>query len=351
MSLTGTPPAPRTIPLTLLVVALLVTAGVAVVGTAAYYELRPNPGPVPSGAHVTVVDDLGRTVVAPVNASRVVVLAPNVMDTVVRLGLRDRVVGVGCTTSIPGGILNEYSPTQTAAWNLTGSLCITDYPSLDTEKVANLSTQLVLASTLTYADDVMVLTDTYHIPVVVLAPSTLAGIVGDVALLAQLFPSTASTAIALEAKLQGILNSAASFDNNLSENGTPIPSVLLTYYFYADGYGAYGSGSFGQSIVALAGGDSISSDLPFEYADLNATVVLADQPSVILYGTSWNDTYLVDGQTPAVWASSAPYWGQLSASKVPVDVTLITEADPTMILTLPWFEHWLYPTLVPPPTA
>jgi hypothetical protein len=84
---------------------------------------------------------------------------------------------------------------------------------------------------------------------------------------------------------------------------------------------------------------------------MNASVVLWDEPTVILYGTSWNDPYLVAGETPAVWSSSAPYWPQLSGTKIPLDTTILTEADPTMVLSLPWFLHYLHPTIVPVPST
>jgi len=351
MSLNPSSAGPRNVSGSVFLVAILITAGVAVAATAGYYTLFPAAVGGPPGPHVTVLDDSDRTVTAPVNATRIVVLAPNVMDLVYRLNLRDRVVGIGCTTGIAGGMLNEYTPNQTTDWNLTPAMCITDFPTLDTETIANLSTQLVLASTLTYASDVATLTDTFHIPVVILAPADLGGIITDVRLLAELFPVVGTTALSLEAHLGAILNNASDLVTSLSYNDTPAPSVLLTYYFYEDGYGAYGQNSFGESLVALAGGNSISSNLTFEYADLNATVVLSDQPNVILYGTSWNDEWIVDGQDPGAWTSSAPYWSQLNGTKIPVDVTLITEPDASMIFYLPWLEHWFYPTIVPAPLA
>lgn len=343
----------RSISLTWVVVVGLVSAGCAIFGTAVYYELRPGPAPTAPGLganRTTVVDDLGRTVSVPLNASRVVVLAPSIMDIVFRLGLRDRVVGIGCTVGITGGMENEYSPNQTALWGLSSALCLTDYPSLDTEGVALLEPQLVLASTITSVSDVDTLVETYGLPVVILAPSTLDGVVGDVRLMAQMFPLVGGTATTLEATLERTLANATSFDNNLEFNGTVPPSVLLTYGFYSGTYYTYGQGSFGQSILDLAGGNSISAGLPFEYPSINASAVLLDQPNVILYGTSWNDPYLVAGQTPSVWASSAPYWNQLNGTKIPIDVTIVTEVDPTMVLALPWFLHYLYPTLVPAPS-
>jgi iron complex transport system substrate-binding protein len=354
MSLNSSAPVRRQVPLALLAVAVLVSAGAAIAATAVYFDLRPGPATVAPNLgsnRTTVVDDLGRTVSVPVNASRVVVLAPSIMDLVDRLGLRDRVVGVGCTNGQVGGMQNEYSPNQTALWNLSSSMCVTDSPSLDTEGVAVLEPQVVLASTLTSVTDVDTLVSTYGLPVVLLAPASLEGIVGDVRLMAQMFPPAAGAAADLEATLAGTLANATEFDAVLSENGTPIPSVLLTYGFYTGTYYTYGPGTFGESLVESAGGASISAGLPLEYAGLNASTVLLDQPQVILYGTSWNDPYLVAGQTPSVWSSSAPYWDQLNGTKVPVDVTLVTEPDPTMILALPWLLHDLHPSLVPAPSG
>ncbi|MGA8276190.1 MAG: ABC transporter substrate-binding protein [Thermoplasmata archaeon] len=335
----------RTVTSTIVVVSILVAAGVAVIATAAYYGSRTTLTP----GNVTVVDDVGRTVAAPSDTSRIVVLAPSVMDIVYRLGLRDRVVGIGCTPPLYGGILNEYSPNQTAAWNLSSSMCVTDFPTLNTQELASLAPQLVLASTLTSASDVATLTNTYGLPVVILAPSTLDGIVGDVNLVAQLFPSARPAATTLDASLEGILANATAFDGLLEENATPIPSVLLTYYFDGGGYYTFGPGTFGQSLVDLAAGSSIAAGVPLEYAEINATVVLADQPTVVIYGTSWNDPYLVANETPTAWPG-APYWAQLDGAKIPIDITVLTEADPTMLLELPWFLHWLHPTLSPVPS-
>lgn len=344
MKLKASSTAPLAVPTTLLVVVALVAAGLGAVVSAVYFGSMATAS---GGPHdITVVDDLARSVTAPQDPSRIVVLAPSVMDLVFRLGLRDRVVGVGCTTSLVGGIQNEYSPNQTTLWGLNASLCVADYPSVDTEQVAELDPGLVLASTLTSRNDADTLNQTYHLPVVFLAPRTLDGIVGDVGLLERLFPSTEARATDLEAALELSLYNATTFDSNLSTNNVSIPSVFLTYGFYGGSYYTYGPGTFGDSLIDIAGGSSLSAGVPLQYYGLNASVVLADQPTVILYGTSWNDPYLVAGQTPSVWASEAPYWSQLNGTKIPVDVTLLTEADPTMVLALPIFLHDLHPTLI-----
>ncbi|MCI4356740.1 MAG: ABC transporter substrate-binding protein [Thermoplasmata archaeon] len=328
------------------VIVVLIVAGTAVAATAAYFEFRPA-APHHAGASattVTVVDDLGRSVTAPTNATRIAVLAPSVMDFVARLGLRPDVVAIGCQPTA-SGILSEYSPNQTAAWGLSAPLCIQDFPTLSLEGLVNRSPQLVLASTITSASAVASLTNTYGVPVVLFSPSGLEGVVGDVALLAQLYPGN-HLAQPLMAALHDTINNATTLDANLSTNGVAVPTVLLSYYFDTGGYYTYGPGSFGESMIELAGGASIAGSAPLVYFEMNGSTVLNDQPTVVIYGTSWNDPALVSGQTPTVWGT-APYWAQLNGTKHAIDVTSLTEADPTLILTLPTLEHWFHPDLVP----
>ncbi len=298
-------------------------------------------------SNVVVTDDLGRVVTVPLDPQRVVVLAPSVMDIVYRLGLRSSVVGIGCTPAEPGGIYSEYSPSQITLWSLSNASCVTDYPELDTGGVALLGPQLVLAATITSAQAVDELSDVFGIPVVLLAPASLQGIVSDVRLMGEIFPESLSHASQLESTLDGALANASALDSEFATDHVALPSVLLTYYFDSSAYYTYGPGSFGDSLIALAGGVNVAASVPLQYLGLNATVALDDQPQFILYGTS-NDTYLVSGETPSVW-SSAPYWSQLTGSKIPLDVTLTSEADPTMILALPLLMHDLHPSLVPPP--
>jgi iron complex transport system substrate-binding protein len=221
-------------------------------------------------------------------------------------------------------------------------MCIPDFPSLNLEALATLGPQLVLASTLTYATDVQKLTIDYHLPVVLLAPSTLDGVSADVSLVAQMFPGAQRAATALVAELRSVVFNATTFDANLSQSNVTPPSVLLTYYFDSGGYYSYGPGSFGQSLIELAGGSSVAAGQPLLYGELNASTVLVENPSVILYGTSWNDPYIVSDETPSNW-SSAPYWGQLTGVKIPLDIALVTEPDPTMVLELPQLIAWLHP--------
>ena len=358
------PPTPsRSIAPAVFVATLLVVTGVGIAGTAAYFELHPNRTTtntvvnVPvyhnttnnrtiAPTHETLVDDLGRRVIVPLNATKLVVLAPSILDILYRLGLGGDVVGIGCTPTA-SGLLSAYSPNQSALWGLKASECLNDFPTLDDQGIANDSPQIVLASTITSAADVEALNTTFRLPVVLLAPSSLQGIVGDVALVASMYPDNAKAA-PLQAALDAVLANASSLDTNLSDNGYPIPSVLLTYYFDGGGYYTYGPGTFGETLIELAGGSDVASGVPLTYFEMNASVVLNDEPQVVIYGTSWNDPALVSDETPSNW-TQAPYWSQLNGSVHAIDVTVVTEADPTMIFALPLFEYWLQPALQPTP--
>lgn len=351
---TSEPPssAARTVSAALVAVIVLVVAGVSVGATAAYFELYPpaksNPNSSPLNRSVTVTDDLGRSVTVPWNASRVVVLGPNIVDTMFRLGLRSHIVGVDCSSASFGGLLGDYTSNQTSDWSLSSSMCVEAFPAPVTSQILNLTPSLVLASSLVSTSVLEQFQTSTGIPFVELAPQTLGGIVYDVGLVAQIFP-TGTRAAGLIGDLQGTIADLGAFDTNLSSNGTPLRSVLLTYYVtpasspYA-GYSTYGPTAFGDSLISLAGGASISASASTPYPTLTGSEVLAADPQVIVAGVGFG----IDSGSYA----QGPDWSSFPAVQngnvTFVDSTLVTEADPSMVLWLSTFAHLLYPTLPAP---
>ena len=344
MSLNPSPPGPspaRSVPVAVFAVALLVVAGVAIVATAAYFELRPAPAPAGS---VSVTDDEGRTVAVPAHPSRVVVLAPSVMDTVARLGMRPSVVGIDCGSPTEGGIEADYNGSQISLWQLDASLCVETSPAVNIPQLLNLTPDLVLASTITSLADVEELSTTFHLPTLVLQPSTVGGVAVDVSLLGRVF-GVEATADQLVAQLQVALGQAQGIVTNLTNSGAPLPSLLLTYYASpaaspTPGYWTYGPGTFGQSLIDVVGASSISAGSPFPYPELSGDQVLSDNPSVIVYGTAF-------GVTLATY-QAGPQWSSLPAVQdgraYGMDSNLLTEPDPTMVLeALPLLLAILHP--------
>jgi len=325
----------RTVPLAWFVVGLIVAAGISVAGVAAYYAYRASP---PSGS-LSITDDLGRHVSVPNDPSRVVVLGPSIMDSMFRLGLRSHVVGVDCYAPSLGGLTDDYSSDQIALWNLSPSMCVEVEPSFNAEALLALGPQLVLAATIVPTATVEQFSDTYHIPVVFLQPATLSGIVIDDQLLAEVFGVTSAGNV-VEDALESELASAAALQTGLTANGTSFPTILVTYSADANGYWTYGPGTFGQSLIELASGASISANATISWPELSGEQVLASNPEYIVYGTGFglNESSYSDG----------PFWGQLSATQdgraVGLDSNFFTEPDPTMILSgLPALIAVLHP--------
>jgi ABC-type Fe3+-hydroxamate transport system substrate-binding protein len=316
------PSPPRTVSAAVFVVALLLVGGVAIATTSVYYELRP---PTTPGA-LTVTDDLGRTVSVPLDPARVVVLGPSIMDSMYRLGLRNHVVGVDCYTPAFGGLAADYSSDQISLWNLSSSMCVQVEP-LVTEQLLNLTPDVVLAATIVSVADVETISQVYHIPVVMIQPPTLSGIEVDVSLLGEIF-GVGAAAQALNAVLSSALANATLIQENLTGAGTAFPTVLLTYSTDASGYWTYGPGTFGESLVELASGSSISANSTLSYPELSGEQVLASDPQFVVYGTGFglNESFY----------SSAPFWSDLTAVQddhvYGIDSNYVTEPDPTMIL-------------------
>jgi iron complex transport system substrate-binding protein len=322
MSLTASPsaaPPARTVSVTLLLVIVLVVAGAAVAATAGYYALQPSSTP----GSLTVVDDLGRTVTVPRDPGRLVVLSPSIMDIVYRLGLRSHVVGVDCYASAFGGIADDYSPDQIALWNLTPSMCVQIGPTFAPETLLNLTPQLVLASTIVSVAAVEEISTEFHIPVVMLQPPTLSGVLVDDSLVGEIFGvSTAAD------QLNGLLSVELYNATVATEDLTAFPTVLVTYDVDANGYWTFGPGTFGESLIEICGGSSISANATIPYPELSPAQVLVANPQWIVYGVGF-------GLNESTYAGG-PYWSDFNAVKdgnvTGIDSNWLTEPDPTMIL-------------------
>jgi len=319
-STVGRPDPPRrAVSLTWVVVAVLIAAGLAVAGTAAFFDLRAAS----TLGGIRVTDDLGRTVNVPYDPARVAVLSPSIMDEMFRLGLRGHVVAVDCYAAAFGGLSDDYSPDQVAAWNLTSSMCVQVGPTFAPEMLVNLTPDLVLASTIVSVAAVEEITGQLHIPVVMLQPPTLSGILVDDTLLGEVF-GVSSTAQSLNADLSAELYNATRVGASVGS----YPTVLLTYSVDSDGYWTFGPGTFGLSLIELTAATSISASATIPYPELSGAQVLITDPQFIVYGAGY-------GLNESTYAGG-PEWSQFTAVQngrvSGIDSNWVTEPDPTMIL-------------------
>ena len=313
----------RSIPMAWFLVGVLLAAGIGVGASAAYEALRPGAGSAAGPQAITLTDDLGRNETVPYDPARVAVLSPSIMDAMFRLGLRAHVVGVDCYAPALGGLGTDYSSDQVALWSLSSKMCVEVGPSFDVETLLNLTPQLVLASTIVSVSAVQEISSTYHIPVVMLQPPTVSGILIDDSLLGRIF-GVAGIAASVNDRLTPELANASALPNTVAS----YPTVLLTYSTDSDGYWTFGPGTFGQSLIEFAGASSIGANATLPYPELAAEQVLADQPDRIVYATGF-------GLNLSSY-QGAPLWSSLSAVKdgnvSGIDSNWVTEPDPTMIL-------------------
>ncbi len=321
-------PSRTAVSLTWLAVTAIVCAGGAAGATALFYSLTPAAaGATCAGGatagNLSLTDDLGRCVTVPFDPARVAVLSPSIMDTVYRLGLRAHVVAVDCYATALGGLYDDYSSDQVALWNLTPSMCVQVAPVFTLEDLANATPDLVLASTIVSQTAVAQIGSVLGLPVVMLQPPDLEGILRDVTLLAEIF-GVATNATILNSQLSVELANASAARATFSTT----PSVLVTYSVDSNGYWTYGAGTFGTSLVTLAGATSISATNSNPYPELPAETVLADNPAIVVYGTGFglNESYY----------TTAPDWSSLPAVQgghvYGIDSNYLTEPDPSMIL-------------------
>ncbi|MGD0249271.1 MAG: ABC transporter substrate-binding protein [Thermoplasmata archaeon] len=306
-------------PLAWVVVIVLVFAGVGVALTAVL--TAPSSGSTPGAT--TVTDDLGRTVEVPSDPARVAVLSPSIMDSMYRLGLRSHVVAVDCYAASFGGLSEDYSADQVALWNLSSSMCVQVGPTFVPSMLVDLAPDLVLASTIVSIADVEEITSQLHVPVVMLQPPTMSGILVDVSLIGVIFGVEAAAAA-----LNGQLSTELYAATNTTATASVFPSVLLTYSVDENGYWTFGPGTFGQSLLELTGAVGLGATAGFPYPELSPQQVLSADPTWIVYGVGF-------GLNESTYASG-PDWSNIPAVQQGnvsgIDSNWITEPDPTMVL-------------------
>lgn len=311
-------PQPARLPLAWALAFVLVAAAATAVVTA---SVTSHPS---STGSVTLTDDFGRKVSVAPHPTRVVALGASIVDLLAHLGLREHLVGVDCYTGTSAAALAlDYTPSQIAQWNLSAGMCVEAAPFVATS-LANLTPDLVLASTIVSIAAVESATDQLGIPLVVLQPTTLGGILVDDTLVGEIFGEEGAAA-----SLNGRLSSVMANTTNVTSVAASFPTVLVTYSVDQGGYWTYGPGSFGASLVEFCGGAGIGALASTAYPELTPLQVLAAQPEKIVYASGFGlDLSVYEG---------GPDWSSFSAvqngSVYGVDSTYLTEPDPTMILS------------------
>ena len=215
---------------------------------------------LPAAASRLVIDDTGRTVRLPDQVHRIVCLAPSIADTVYAMGGGPDVAAVTDYTQYPPEARQKPSIGEVLR------------PSL--ERIAVLHPDLAIGiATFNDAESLRGI-ERMGVPVFLVNPSGLAGLYRSIASIGRALgrPGDAAALLArLQAREHAVRAQAAA---------APRTSVFLAISI--DPCITAGRGAFITELLAAAGADSVTADLPEEWIDLNIEAVIPRKPTFIL---------------------------------------------------------------------
>jgi len=215
---------------------------------------------LPAFAHRMVRDEFGRDVKVPDRAHRLVCLAPSITDTVYALGRGEDIVGITDYTKYPleaqkkpsvGGVIN---------------------PSL--EKLVALKPDLVLAVGDLNNTDLTRSIERLGFPVFIVSPTSLHDIyraIEDIGNAIDAKDAAAALVLRLQAREKAVRA-------RISGKSRPIVFFLL----WPDPIMTAGRGAFITELIEIAGGKSVTADMPSEWPRLSFEVIVAQQPEYLL---------------------------------------------------------------------
>jgi ABC-type Fe3+-hydroxamate transport system substrate-binding protein len=240
---------------------------------------------LPAWCARTLTDELGRVVIVPDHPHRLVCLMPSVVDDVYALGAGDDVIAVTDYTKYPAAARSKPS---------VGSI---ESPSIET--ILSLHPDLVLESGEMSRPETVDALGRLGIPVFVVAPHGVEGIYRSIASLGR--------ALNREEAARGLVDSLRGREAAVRRrvSGQPAVSVLMPV-----GYNpiiSIGKHAFITELIEIAGGHSITSDLPQEWPQVSLETVLERAPEALL---------LVRGSEMSIERLRAqPGWENLPAVK------------------------------------
>lgn len=221
----------------------------------------------------TFSDDLNRTVTVPRPVGRVVTLAPNLTEIVFAAGAGSKLVGV--TTA------DDYPPA-------VDTLARFSALPIDFEAITALRPDLVLATDQVNTPNDAATFTALNTPVYFFAFATVDDVLANIRTMGRLLGTPAPASAAADSL-------AASMDSLRAQmEGVDRPRVL--FLIGDDTLYAFGAQSYIHTLIALAGGQSITADLDAQAPTLSEEYVLTQRPDVIIgaFGTDYDPARLLE---------------------------------------------------------
>lgn len=205
------------------------------------------------------------------------------------------------------------------------------FSTVDIERIVALKPDLVLASKLTGNENIEKLEE-LGIPVVVLQPKNLDGILEDIKLVGEL-TGTENRAYALEAGMRERIEAVYKKTRNLEK-----PKVF--YVVWHDPLMSAGSETFIYDIIIMAGGVNIAQDI-VGYKTMSLETVIDRDPDIIIasIGPGQHSTYDFLMEEKRLQDVSAAKNGRIYA----VDQNIVSRAGPRIVDGLEEFAKFIHP--------
>jgi iron complex transport system substrate-binding protein len=215
---------------------------------------------LPALAARTLTDDLGRSVTVPDHPHRLVCLMPSVVDDVYALGAGSDIIAV-----------TEYAKYPPEA-KTKPSVGLPVSPSLET--IVSLHPDLVLASADLNRSETTNQLERLQIPVFTVTTHGIEGIYQSIASLGRALNREQEAA-----KLVGVLRERAAAVHR-RVTGKSIVNVLMPIWY--DPIVTIGKDAYITDLIEIAGGHSVTSDVPEEWPEISLEAVLARAPEALL---------------------------------------------------------------------
>lgn len=215
---------------------------------------------MPAFAARMVIDELGRTVAIPDHPHRLVCLTPNVVDDVYALGAGSDVVAVPDYTKYPAQAKDK------------PSIGLPLSPSIET--IVSLHPDLVLASgDLNHISTVNEL-EKLGIPVFVVNPHGIEGIYKSIESLGR--------ALSREQAADKLVSGLRQREVRVRQSAQGKPSTKVLMLVWYDPIVTAGKDAYITNMIEIAGGDSITADVPQEWPEVSLEFVLGRAPEALL---------------------------------------------------------------------
>ena len=253
----------------MIITALLVAAVALVAGCASPTPTATPATPTPGAASqypMTVSDYFGRNATIAHEPQRIISLSAANTEMLFDLGVGAKIVGD-----------DDYSDFPAAAKNITH---VSGFSTVNYELISSVSPDLIVAEDMVGEEAVTKLRD-MGFPVVELKNSNLSMIRSNIALLGQI-TNTPANATALIARIDSGIAGIAAKTAGLNDSQKPSVLLLTGFIVASPQIYPYGSGTYGDELLTLAGGRNAAANISLYAVMSNEAIVQADPDYIVI---------------------------------------------------------------------